>query len=237
VLRLAELTYPQLEALRDRGPVAVWPLGAIEPHGPHAPLGTDTMISVGICERAAKRIEDPPVVVLPALGLGVTRYGAAFPGAIGISASTLTSVVLDVAAALKRDGFSRLVLVNSHFEPEQVATLRAAAEQAGALYLDLVRRRYAERLTDEFRRGSCHAGRYETSLVLADAPELIDAHQAARLPALDVNMPAEIAAGHTDFLAMGMNRAYCGAPAEASAAEGEETFETLTEMLIELIRA
>src|SRR5207302_2311173 len=105
------------------------------------------------------------------------------------------------------------------------------------LYLDLVRRRNAERLTDEFRRGSCHAGRYETSLVLADAPELVDVETMSELPAFEVSMPAEMAAGHTDFLAMGMDRAYCGAPAEASAAEGRATFETLTEMLVELVRA
>jgi creatinine amidohydrolase len=51
-----------------------------------------------------------------------------------------------------------------------------------------------------------------------------------------VDMPAAIRAGQTDFMAMGMDQAYCGAPADASAEEGEETYETLTEMLVELIR-
>jgi creatinine amidohydrolase len=231
-MRLAEMTSPRLEALRD--PIALWPVGAVEPHGPHAPLGTDTLISVGMCERAAARLEN--AVVLPPLPFGVTRYGAAFKGAIGISEATLRAVVLDVATALGRQGFRRLVIVNNHFEPEQVATLRAAAEEAGALYLDLVRRRNAERLTDEFRRGSCHAGRYETSLVLADAPELVDPEMAS-LPSNEVDMPAAMAAGRTDFVAMGMDRAYCGAPAEASAEEGRETFQTLTDMLVELVEA
>jgi creatinine amidohydrolase len=229
-MRLADRTSPQLERLVD--PVALWPVGAVEPHGPHAPLGTDTLISVGMCERAAARLGD--AVVLPALPFGVTRYGAAFAGAIGISETTLRAVVLDVAAAVERQGFRRLVIVNNHFEPEQVATLRAAADEAGALYLDLVRRRNAQRLTDEFRRGSCHAGRYETSLVLADAQELVD-RAYADLPANEVDMPAAMAAGRTDFLAMGMDRAYCGAPAEATAEEGRETFETLTDMLVELV--
>ena len=49
-------------------------------------------------------------------------------------------------------------------------------------------------------------------------------------------MPAAIRAGRTDFVAMGMDRAYCGAPAEATAEEGRETFETLTDMLVELVR-
>jgi creatinine amidohydrolase len=231
-MRLAELTSPQLERLND--PVALWPVGAVEPHGPHAPLGTDTLISVGMCERAAARLDN--AIVLPPLPFGVTRYGAAFAGAIGISEQTLRAVVLDVAKSVADNGFRRLVIVNNHFEPEQVATLRAAAEEAGALYLDLVRRRNAERLTDEFRRGSCHAGRYETSLVLADAPELVDP-TARELPPNEVDMPAAMAAGRTDFLAMGMDRAYCGAPAEATAEEGSQTFETLTDMLVELVEA
>jgi creatinine amidohydrolase len=229
-MRLAELTSSQLERLAD--PVALWPVGAVEPHGPHAPLGTDTLISVGMCERAAARLDN--AVVLPPLPFGVTRYGAAFAGAIGISEQTLRAVVLDVAKSVADNGFRRLVIVNNHFEPEQVATLRSAADEAGALYLDLVRRRNAERLTDEFRRGSCHAGRYETSLVLADAPELIETTE---LPPNEVDMPAAIAAGRTDFLAMGMDRAYCGAPAEATAEEGRQTFETLTDMLVELVEA
>ena len=231
-MRLAEMTSPQVAKLVD--PIALWPVGAIEPHGPHAPLGTDTLISVGMCERAAARVDD--AVVLPPLPFGVTRYGAAFAGAIGISEATLRAVVVDVATALDRQGFRRLVIVNNHFEPEQVATLRAAAEETGALYLDLVRRRNAQRLTDEFRRGSCHAGRYETSLVLADAPQLVDPG-VTDLPPNEVDMPAAMAAGRTDFVAMGMDRAYCGAPAEATADEGRATFETLTDMLVELVEA
>jgi creatinine amidohydrolase len=235
-MRLAELTSARLEELRERRPVALWPVGAVEPHGPHAPLGTDTLISVGMCERAAARLADLPAVVLPPLPFGVTRYGAAFAGAVGISEAALRAVVLDVAAAVAAQGFRRLVIVNNHFEPDQVATLRAAAAEAGALYLDLVRRANAQRLTDEFRRGSCHAGRYETSLVLADAPELVDRETMAALPAVDVDMPAAIADGRTDFLALGMERAYCGAPAEASAEEGGATFATLADLLVELVR-
>lgn len=235
-MRLVDLNSPQLEELRGRRPVALWPVGAVEPHGPHAPLGTDGLISEGMCERAAQRLTDVPAVVLPPLPFGVTRYGAAFAGAIGISEATLRAVVLDVARAVLEQGFRRLVIVNNHFEPEQVATLRAVATEAGAAYLDLVRRRNAARLTEEFQRGSCHAGRYETSLVLADAPELVDREMMVRLPAVDVEMPAEMAAGRTDFVAMGMERAYCGAPAEATAEEGQATFETLTDVLIEFVR-
>src|SRR3954465_10491690 len=112
-MRLAEMTSPQVEKLAHPAPLS--PVGAVGPHGPHAPLGTDTLISVGVCERAAARLDD--AVVLPPLHFGVTRYGAAFAGAIGISEATLRAVVLDVASALDRQGFRRLVIVNNHFEP------------------------------------------------------------------------------------------------------------------------
>jgi creatinine amidohydrolase len=230
-VNFADLAFPQLESLGRA--VVLLPLGATEPHGPHAPLSTDTLISMGVCERAAARLEgELPVLVLPPLAYGVTRYAAAFPGAVSIGEETLRALVTDVRSSLAAHGFSRLVLVNNHLEPEHVRTLR----DLGLPMLDLTRRASAERLTEEFRSGSCHAGRYETSLVLADRPELVDHERMSTLQAKMVDMPAAMAAGRTDFLALGMEQAYCGAPAEATAEEGRQTFETLTEMLVELIR-
>jgi creatinine amidohydrolase len=223
-LNYGYLAYPDL----PDDAVHVLPLGAVEPHGPHAPLVTDTLISLGICHRAAERLEgEIPVLVLPPVHYGVTRYAGAFPGTVSIGEDTLRSLVTDIAESV-----GTLVLVNNHFEPEQVETLR----ETGLPLLDLTRRRNAERLTDEFRSGSCHAGRYETSLVLADRPELVHADRMKALEERHVDMPAAIRSGQTDFLAMGMDEAYCGAPAESSSEEGRQTFETLTDMLVELIR-
>ncbi len=86
----AQLAYPDAEELLagPRKPVLLLPLGATEPHGPHGPLETDTLISLGVCRRAAERLADDPDVralVLPPLPYGVTRYGAAFPGAVSIA--------------------------------------------------------------------------------------------------------------------------------------------------------
>jgi creatinine amidohydrolase len=241
VTAFADLTSPQVADLLTgpRTPVLLLPVGAVEPHGPHAPLGTDELISAGMCARAVDRLADDPdvrVLVLPTLNYGVTRFGAAFPGAVSVSESTLHSLVTDVCGSLGSQGFTRIVVVNNHFEPAHVATLRKATEEAGIAYLDLVRRRTAERLTDEFRSGACHAGRYETSLVLADRPELVDTATMTTLAPIDVNMAAAMADGKADFVAMGMDQAYCGSPADATVAEGQSTFDTLTDLLVELIR-
>ena len=117
-------------------------------------------------------------------------------------------------------GLDRVVLVNSHLEPEQVWTLR----ELGLPLLDVTRRTNAERLTEEFRAGAGHAGRYETSLVLADRPDLVDRARMGTLEATMVDMPAGgIRLGKTTFVAMGMAQAYAGAPADATAEEGVQT--------------
>ena len=246
-LFFADLTSPQVEELRRADPptVLLLPVGATEPHGPHAPLSTDSLISLSMGTRAADRLVDDPIVralILPALPYGVTRYAAAFAGAVHVEADTLHALVVDVCTSLIDQGLRRIVVVNNHFEPEQVATLRRVVDTLRATrgvdvgYLDLVRRRNAERLTTEFRVGECHAGCYETSLVLADHPELVDRARLSKLPHVQVNMPAAIAEGRTDFGAMGMHDAYCGAPADATAEEGEATLATLTDMLVEVVR-
>jgi len=139
-------------------------------------------------------------------------------------------------------GEAGVIQINGTVIVELITFLVMMAVLARWVYPEIVRlaearqRMIAEQLTEEFRSGAAHAGRYETSLVLAARPELIDSERMSRLPSLLVNMPAAIAAGQTDFVAMGMEQAYCGAPAEASAAEGEATFATLTVMLVQLIR-
>jgi len=243
-IRFADLTSPQVAELlaAKRIPVLLLPIGPVEPHGPHAPLATDMIISAGMCERVAERLTDDPdvrVLILPPLPYGVTRYGAAFTGAISVNEDTLHALVVDICTSLVDQGFRWLVLVNNHFEPEHVATLRRAVAMVNldtVGYLDLLRRANAARLTEEFQSGACHAGRYETSLVLADHPELVDTTVMRELPPVPVNMAASMREGQSDFVAMGMDRAYCGAPADATPAEGRSTFDTLTSMLIEAVR-
>jgi creatinine amidohydrolase len=245
VNRFADLTSPQVAELLNatRKPVLLLPFGAVEPHGPHAPLGTDAIISAGMCERVAARLAEDPevnVLILPPIPYGVTRFGAAFPGAISVSEGTLHALVVDICTSLVDQGFRWLVLVNNHFEPEHVATLRRAVDTVNrdtVGYLDLTRRANAARLTEEFQSGSCHAGQYETSLVLADHPELVNAEIMRELPPITVDMPTAMREGRKDFLALGMDRAYCGSPADASPAEGMSTFDMLTSMLVEAVRA
>jgi creatinine amidohydrolase len=246
-LYFANLPYTRIEEVLgdQRTTVLLLPVGSTEPHGPHSPLATDPIISIGICERVARRLADDPelrALILPTVPYAVTRYTAGFPGAVHVEEETLERMVVDVCRSLARQGFLHVVIVNNHFEPEHVQTLHRSIDRLEAAdirvgYLDLTRKERAQRLTEEFRLGECHAGRYETSLVLAQEPELVDREAMVKLEYVPVSLPKVIAAGMKDFRDMGLEQAYCGSPAEATAEEGEEIYATLAELTIELLRA
>ncbi len=243
----ADLTWPQVgQALRGtRKTVLLFPMGTTEPHGPHAPLSTDLIISLGMCRRAAQILHDDPEIsalILPPLAYGVTRYTAGFPGPIHVSETTLQAIVVDVCTSLIAQGFRFIMLVNNHFEPEHVATLHRSIDAAQAAtdvlvgYLDLTRRDRAAALTEEFQKAECHAGRYETSLVLAERPALVNDEIMRTLPYVPVNLAKAIGQGIKEFRQMGLIQAYNGSPAEATLEEGDENFSRLVAMLIALMR-
>jgi len=94
--------------------------------------------------------------------------------------------------------------------------------QAQAVLVDVTRRRNAERLGDEFKSGDCHAGRYETSLVLAEDPAAVRQDERARLAPVAIGLIEKMKAGVKTFRDAGADAAYCGDPAAASAAEGRD---------------
>lgn len=243
VTDLHKLAWPEVAALVARGCAAILPVGAIEAHGPHLPLDTDVTIARGMARRAAQRLaaRGRPCVVLPAIGYSVTNYAASFAGSLGVRAQTATALLTDVLRGAVRTGFHPIAVANAHLEPAHIETIRAAmaavAAETGAaiLFPDVTRRRHAERLTDEFRSGACHAGRYETSLVLADDPDAVDDALRATLPAVPISLVDAMRAGRTDFVQAGGHDAYFGAPAEATAAEGHRTYDVLADLLIEAL--
>jgi creatinine amidohydrolase len=236
--RLGDLTTTTFAALRASGRplVALVPVGSVEPHGPHLPLATDTIISEAACVRAAEQLERHGVeaLVAPPLPYGVTDFAEGFAGAVSLPAASLTATLRALLAALLKTGFDHVALVNNHLEPAHDAAVRAALEGLSPARVSVacpLTRRWARTLSEEFKSGKCHAGRYETSLVLASRPDLVDRDAAAALPAVDVSLSEGIRAGKATFRAMGMPDAYAGAPGDASAHHGEEQLGLLADMI------
>jgi creatinine amidohydrolase len=234
---LGQLTTEAVKAVFAASPVAVLlPVGSVEPHGPHLPLETDTIISTAACERAVARLAERHIVacIAPSIPYGVTDFAAGFAGAVSLSAAAVTAFAGAVTDALLAAGAAHVCLVNNHLEPAQDAAIRAvlAGKKPGTVSVACpLTRRWARTLSAEFKSGACHAGRYETSLVLAARPELVDDTARSDLPEVPTSLSEGIKAGRLTFAAMGMDRAYAGAPADGTADEGREQLELLAQMI------
>jgi creatinine amidohydrolase len=246
VLTLADATWTEVRAFLLAAPdaIALVPVGATEAHGPHLPLATDVIIAEGTVKRAAAALEarGRRVARAPALAYSVTHYAGGFAGTAGVEVEAARAYVADVCRGLGRAGFARVCLVNAHLEPAHVEVLRGAAaqvsgEQGGALrvaFADKTERRFARTLTDEYKRGACHAGSYETSLVLAERPELVRDVRRELVP-VQIDLARAMQEGKRTFVEAGAPEAYFGDPAAATAEEGEWIYARLVDMVVTVV--
>ena len=180
----AENSWPVLEAALARDPVVILPVGALEQHGPHLPVGVDANSVEGVALRAAETLRgcEPPTLVLPTLWYGYSPHHMAFKGTVTLRSETFLAVVADIAESVLGHGCRRIVLLNGHGgnvgSLDVVASRlgqawRGRARIAAVTYFHLV----ASRAT-EFRQsaagGMGHACEFETSLQLVLHPELVD---------------------------------------------------------------
>ena len=236
--RLSEMTTEAVARLLSGGArVAVLvPVGSVEPHGPHLPLGTDTIISERAAEQALSLLAERGIraVLGPSIPYGVTDFAAGFAGAVSLPSEALTAFLRAVVDACLKAGFAHVCLVNNHLEPAHDAAVRGAIaglpEGAASVACPLTRR-WGRTLSAEFKSGACHAGQYETSLVLAATPDLVDTGRATTLPEVKVSLSDGIKSGKMTFQAMGMDSAYAGSPAGATAEEGRAMYAALAAMV------
>lgn len=236
---LARHTTASLETLVSgkRGVIALVPVGSTEPHGPHLGLGTDVVISAAACLRAAELLEKRGTmigVIAPAISYGVTECATGFHGAVSIPGAVLTQYIAAVCDGLIASGIRHVCLVNNHLEPAHDAAVRAAlpGREKKVSYACPLTKRWARTLSAEFKSGACHAGRYETSIIMAAGPEFVVEELRTRLPAVPISLSEKLSAGVTTFEQMGLEAAYAGDPASASVEEGEQLIQRLGEMVV-----
>jgi creatinine amidohydrolase len=237
------LSWPAFRALPADRLIAIVPLGALEAHGPHLPLGTDMVIAEAMAGAGAERLSGQglEVVVLPTIPVAPAPFAAAFAGTIDTPPAATTALLTGIATSAARHGVRTTAVANAHHDPAHVAAVRDAVravelECPGALiFPDLTRRRWAVRLTDEFQSGACHAGRYEGSVVMAAEPHLVDEAHMRHLPANTQSLVAAIQRGDQTFAQAGGSDAYFGAPADATAEEGRDIIDRLGRILEEAV--
>ena len=238
------MTWEEAHEVAGAGSAAILPVGAIEAHGPHLPLETDVIIAEAMARAGAARLtaRGMRVVVLPPLAYTAAGFASGFAGTISLRPETVAATVVDIAGSLKRHGFALLAVANAHLDPAHLAALEAAAAAVrGDVGLpvgfpNLATKPWALRLTEEFRSGACHAGRFETSIVLAERPELVREETRAALPANPASLSRAIRDGRRSFEEAGGPRAYFGFPADATAEEGRATIAELGAILEDAVR-
>jgi creatinine amidohydrolase len=212
-------TWTEVAAL-DPPPLLLVPLGSLEQHGPHLPLDTDTRLAVALADGAAAA--RPGLAVAPALPYGASGEHASFPGTVSIGHEALEQVVVEVVRSA--DAFRGVVLVNGH-GGNVPALERALATGRGE-------GRRVLTWSWSLPGADAHAGRTETSLLLALAPDLVrlDLAEAGATEPLAQLLPRMEADGVAAVSPNGV----LGDPAGASADEGRHL---LAQLVADLVRA
>jgi len=167
----------------DNSKIAILPVGAVEAHGPHLPLGTDNLLAERLSEKLAGRVNG---YVLPTLPFGQVWSLHNFPGSINISNDSLIRFLVDIGESLYHQGFTTFAMVNGH-----LGNGSALKEAARAMYESCPEMRVfyffypgMNKAASEVRETQLahntyfHACEIETSYMLYLAPEYVDMDKA-----------------------------------------------------------
>jgi creatinine amidohydrolase len=175
----AYLNWKQVDALPREQTLLVLPTAAIEQHGHHLPLATDTLINNLLLGHALQKLPaNMPVYALPPVHYGKSNEHIGFPGTLSVSAATFMAVIRDLGASLKAARFQKLVLYNTHGGNTSLIDVMARDLRA-----EFGLRTFAlhgsggiafEGLNAQEKAYGFHAGEAETALLLASVPELVD---------------------------------------------------------------
>jgi len=215
-----ELTMAEFEKFMDRDepPAIILPLGAVEEHGAHLPLGTDTFQPLFVAEELAKRLD---ILVAPPIYYGLCNSTRNFPGTISIRFETLYNLVLDILLEFVRHGAKKIVVLSGHAGRPHMSALKEAAQEVVREFQDvklMVLSDYDivyELKGIEFEPDDGHSGHIETSRIMAIRPELVKGEGELSKP---VFPPYRILAHPEQYFPSGI----MGDPTKASKETGEK---------------
>lgn len=246
----SQLTTRDFASLDAAATVAVLPLGATEQHGPHLPLGVDTVLADGIVAASLPLLPPAlPVLFLPTQQIGLSPEHARFAGTLTLSAETLIRMWNEIGAGVARAGVKKLVLFNAH--GGHVGAMDIVARELRAAHglivysvswFNLPLGNAGAQFSAQEHRFGVHAGEIETSMMLALAPQLVrmgeakdfsstSQQRAAAYPLLGNGKSAKLGWAMEDYNAHGA----AGNAAAATAANGQAVVDAAAQQLALLL--
>ncbi len=239
----------EYHAIDPEATIAVLPVAAIEQHGPHLPVSTDSTIMAGMLDAViAKLPDDLDVRILPIQSVGKSNEHLHAPGTLTLPASTLIEAWTELGASVARAGVRKIVVVNSHGGNEEIMGIvtRELRVRFGMLAVKTSWSRFGRPagLYSEIEdRYGIHGGDFETSVMLHFRPDLVDMEKAedfpSRVQVAEDNFELLRHTGTQAFawIASDLNpHGVVGEAAKATAEKGRLTVEHQTDGFIRLLR-
>jgi creatinine amidohydrolase len=185
-MRWEELSVPEIDALDRANTVLILPVGSVEQHGRHLPLGTDTLLAHNLAVAAAAQLPGR-VAVLPPPWYGFSGHHMRFAGTVTLQPETMLALMEDVAGSVVGHGFRYLLILNGHGGNNGLIDVAAsklghrhygAARIAALTYFQLARDAIAA-LRESPAGGMGHACEFETAMMQHIRPELVAMERAA----------------------------------------------------------
>jgi creatinine amidohydrolase len=261
--KIEELRWPQINALNRERTLFILPIGMIEEHGPHLPIGADTLGILyeanGVSRQTSKALSGWNVVMMPTINYGQGGANQAggilvHSGTYAIRQSTLRSIVADVGGQVAQNGFKWIFVMTGHGAPAHNIAINEAcdfiSETFDVTMLNLTALFKADAAIQSKGKAvdakhfsaaelasfgmDVHAGVGETSAILAIRPDLVDSRYRA--------LPARVGHNFDELLKIAAQQwqGYFSSPAKANAAYGRSVeawwIEGMTELILRAIR-
>lgn len=231
------------EAVRLGKDTVIIGVGSIEQHGPHLPLATDAKVAKGLCVRVAKKLRN--ALVAPVIRPGCSDHHREFPGTISLRPEVLIETIKDYCRCLTRHGFKKIVIIPTHggnFAPTEIAARQIAMElketkivaytDLGGFLKQFLSTAKKHGISSE--TAGAHAGEFETSLILALEPKMVDMNRAEKGFTEDVTpLLTKIM---VDGIGVVTKNGVIGNPIGASIEMGETYLEEATDFLVDYFR-
>jgi creatinine amidohydrolase len=183
-----EFSAPEFQKLDPMKAIAILPIAAVEQHGPHLPVGTDTILNQGCLDLLAERAPaDLDLRILPIQSVGKSNEHLWQKGTVTLPAAVQIEAWTEIGLSVARAGIKKLVFINSHGGNEEIMGIvaRELRVRAGMLAVKTSWTRFGAPdglYSDLERRHGIHAGDLETSLVMHFRPELVVHNQLQDFP-------------------------------------------------------